>query len=182
MRLARGDFDLWLHGEGIDVGCGDDPLVVESGSVRPWDIGDGDGAMLAGIADGSLDFLYSSHCLEHLEHVPTALLNWARVLRKGGRMYFVVPDYQLYEKLNWPSSFNTDHKNSFTEDRRLSRERVGRMNHWVIEDDIRPLLEGLRCQLVLCRTEDEGFDYSRGLEDQTHGKALSQILCVAVKR
>ncbi len=182
LRRSRGDFDLWLHGDGIDVGSGSDPLQIDSGTVREWDLPDGDGALLQGVADCSLDFVYNSHCLEHLVDVPTALRNWARVLRPGGRMYVVIPDYLLYEKMTFPSRFNSDHKHTFTEDRRFSRERVGRSNHWVIEEHIAPILSVLGCPLILVRTEADGYDFSRGLDDQTLGPALAQVMFVAIKR
>jgi SAM-dependent methyltransferase len=44
------------------------------------------------IADGTLDYLCSSHVLEHLPDPIGALLEWHRVLRPGGLLYLVVPD------------------------------------------------------------------------------------------
>jgi len=118
MRLARGDFQNYLRGDGIDIGAGDDALRVPSGTVRPWDQPDGDAQLLAGISADCFDFVYSSHCLEHMRGVPEALENWIRVLRPGGWLYVVVPDYLLYEKMTWPSPFNSDHpteKHTFVE-------------------------------------------------------------------
>src|SRR5262245_49806129 len=102
-REARGDFDKYLKGNGIDIGAGHDVLVVKEGTVRAWDVPDGDAQLMAGVADESFDFVYSSHCLEHLDSVPEALKNWVRILKPGGHLYFIVPDYILYEKMCWPS-------------------------------------------------------------------------------
>jgi len=40
----------------------------------------------------SLDYLCSSHVLEHLSEPLTSLWEWHRVLRRGGFLYLVVPD------------------------------------------------------------------------------------------
>src|SRR5947209_9131534 len=127
-RLRLGHFEKYLRGSGIDIGCGDDPLAVPEGHVRWWDKVEGDAQHLLGVEAGRFDFVYSSHCLEHLRDVGEALSNWLRVLRPGGYLYVVVPDYLLYEK---------------------------------------------QC---------DGFDFSRGIEDQTRGHALAQIFFVARKR
>src|SRR5688572_15669999 len=44
------------------------------------------------IPDGTLDYLCSSHVLEHLPDPIAALHEWHRVLRPGGLLYLVVPD------------------------------------------------------------------------------------------
>jgi predicted SAM-dependent methyltransferase len=100
LRAKRGDFDRYLCGDGIDIGAGNDPLRVAAGSVRAWDVDDGDAQKMESVADGSLDFVYSSHCREHLRDAPEALSNWIRILKPAGWLYFVVPDYTLYGKLN----------------------------------------------------------------------------------
>jgi SAM-dependent methyltransferase len=47
------------------------------------------------LADDSLDYLCSSHVLEHLPDPLGALHEWHRVLRPGGWLYLVVPDKRL---------------------------------------------------------------------------------------
>lgn len=42
--------------------------------------------------DGSIDYVCSSHVLEHLPNPIAGLLEWHRVLRPGGLLYLVVPD------------------------------------------------------------------------------------------
>lgn len=44
------------------------------------------------VADDTLDYLCSSHVLEHLPDPIAALHEWHRVLRPGGWLYLVVPD------------------------------------------------------------------------------------------
>jgi SAM-dependent methyltransferase len=46
---------------------------------------------LGGIADGSYDFILSSHVLEHIANPVRALMEWIRVLRIGGVLVLVVP-------------------------------------------------------------------------------------------
>ena len=128
IRDDRGDFERYLTGNGIDIGCGPDPLQVKEGKVDPWDLPQGDAQYLEGVKSGSYDFLYSSHCLEHLVDIPTSLKNWTRVVKVGGFVYFTVPEYTIYEKIQWPSIYNSDHKHSFSV--WLGRDRVKRDNHW----------------------------------------------------
>lgn len=82
--------------------------------LRIWDLADGDAQDLGGVDDASFDFVYSSHCLEHMREPDVALANWYRVLRPGGHLVVTVPDEDLYEQGVWPSTFNTDHKWTFT--------------------------------------------------------------------
>jgi SAM-dependent methyltransferase len=44
------------------------------------------------IPDNSLDYLCSSHVLEHIPNPLAALFEWHRVLKPGGKLYLVVPD------------------------------------------------------------------------------------------
>jgi hypothetical protein len=69
----------WFVGEGLDVGSGPDPLgqyremFPLMRSCRAWDVAQGDAQKLEGGADASLDFVHSSHCLEHLHDCEEAL-------------------------------------------------------------------------------------------------------------
>lgn len=179
LRRARGDFEKYLHGDGIDIGAGDDPLVVHVGTVRAWDLHDGDAQLMSGVPDESFDFVYSSHCLEHMRSVEEALRNWLRILKPGGYLYTVVPDYILYEKMVWPSRFNTDHKQSFSF--LVPRVAVRRDNHFHIEQDLFPLIRSLGAEPVRLTLEDTGFNYNFGIADHTMMGALSQICIVARK-
>ncbi len=179
LRKQRGDFEKYLHGDGIDIGAGPDPLVVEQGTVRAWDVQDGDAQIMAGVADGTYDFVYSSHCLEHMRSVEESLRNWLRILKPGGFLYTVVPDYVLYEKMVWPSRFNGDHKQSFSF--LIPRIAVRRDNHFHIEQDLFPLMRALGAEPAHFTVEDNGFNYNFGLADHTMNGALSQLCIVAKK-
>ena len=110
----------YFVGSGIDVGGKPDPLgqyaavFARMGSVRTWDIEDGDAQYLRGASDGEFDFLHASHCLEHMQDPHVALEHWIRVVKPGGFLIITVPDEDLYEQGHWPSRYNADHKWTFT--------------------------------------------------------------------
>jgi SAM-dependent methyltransferase len=110
----------YFVGNGIDIGSGPDPLRRYAElfplmkRCRDWDIADGDAQFLATIPDESLDFVHSSHCLEHMQNPQEALHHWLRVLKPGGHLVVTVPDEDLYEQGVFPSTFNSDHKWTFT--------------------------------------------------------------------
>ena len=127
-RLADSNFlRRYFVGNGIDIGGKPDPLALYQElfplmrEIRTWDWEDGDAQYLAGLGDETLDFVHSSHCLEHLVNPETGLHNWLRVLKPGGYMVITVPDEDLYEQGRFPSTFNRDHKWTFT---------VLKMNSW----------------------------------------------------
>ena len=110
-RISEGFFEKYCKGEGLDVGYGADLIIPNSSG---WDLRNGDAQYLADIEDESFDFVYSSHCLEHMYDVRTALKNWFRVVRKGGYLLLAIPHRDLYEKKNQlPSRWNGDHKHMF---------------------------------------------------------------------
>lgn len=110
----------YFAGDGLDIGGKPDPLLLYKElfplmrSVRTWDWEDGDAQFLATVADESFDFVHSSHCLEHLVNPQEGLWNWFRVVRQGGYLVITVPDEDLYEQGVFPSTFNQDHKWTFT--------------------------------------------------------------------
>ena len=178
-RLAAGHFDKYLRGRGIDIGCGDDKLVVESGEVDGWDVGDGDAMVMASVADETYDFVYSSHCLEHMGDVRDALFNWGRICKTGGHLYFVVPEFVLYEKMQFPSVWNHDHKQTFSF--YIGRDKVSRDNHFH-HSDVVAILEDIGLKVELVELQDDGYDYNVGPSaDQTRAGAMAQILFVAKK-
>lgn len=110
-REKEGFFEKYCQGEGLDIGYGADIIVP---GCSGWDLRNGDAQYLYGIEDESFDFVYSSHCLEHVLDVRIALKNWFRVVRKGGYLIIAIPHRDLYEKKNrLPSRWNLDHKHMF---------------------------------------------------------------------
>lgn len=102
---------LALKGKGIDIGCSDSPILPD---VRCFDMKDGDANFITQYVKEEFDFVYSSHCLEHMLDPKQALTEWWKLVKKGGYLFFTVPDEDLYEQGVFPSRFNSDHKHTFT--------------------------------------------------------------------
>lgn len=159
----------YFRGYGIDVGGGADSLALYKEffplirNVFVYDQPHGDAQMLANVFDNSFDFLYSSHCLEHLCAPAEALENWLRVVRPGGYLVVNVPDEDLYEQGEWPSRFNSDHKLTFT---------IAKPSSWSpVSVDLLHLLSKFRDQAEVLSIQrlDQGYRFEslpRGI-DQT---------------
>jgi SAM-dependent methyltransferase len=126
-RLSQPNFiNRYFVGDGLDIGGKPDPLGLyrevfcRMGVVRTWDLEDGDAQLLEGLEDHSFDFVHSSHCLEHLRDPSEGLRNWLRVVKPAGHLIVTVPDEDLYEQGQFPSTFNRDHKWTFTIHKRAS--------------------------------------------------------------
>ncbi|MDE2132192.1 MAG: class I SAM-dependent methyltransferase [Betaproteobacteria bacterium] len=110
----------YLVGHGIDIGAGNDSIAQYHEffpfmmSCRSWDLPDGDAELMASVQDHSFDFVHSSHCLEHMRNAKNALHNWLRILKPGGHLICIIPDEDMYEQGVFPSTFNSDHKHTFT--------------------------------------------------------------------
>lgn len=121
-RLADHRFATrYFKGRGLDIGPGNDTLALFREffpliqNITTYDFPQqGDAQHLVNVDDGTFDFVYSSHCLEHLRDPVQALRNWIRVVKPGGYLVVQVPDEDLYEQGQWPSRYNSDHKLTFT--------------------------------------------------------------------
>ena len=101
-----------LQGEGIDIGCGPDPVIP---NVQRFDLEQGDANHPSQYLNNKkFDFVFSSHCLEHMHDPAITLQDWYSMVKPGGFLFFIVPDEDLYEQGVFPSRFNTDHKATFT--------------------------------------------------------------------
>jgi predicted SAM-dependent methyltransferase len=180
-RFSRGDFEMWFNGRGLDVGAGNDPLAAPYAHVEAFDLQQGDAQFLKKIKDSRYDFVYSSHSLEHMRDLRVAIRNWCRVLKPGGILYIVVPDWDLYEHGIWPSTKNSDHKHSFS--LRVTQKELGRNSHWSIYEDIAPVLSENGLELQYVELEDQGYNYeiTDPKIDQTHDLALAQICFISKK-
>jgi len=79
----------FCQGWGIDVGTGLWPLP---GAI-PVDVWRGPGVnrSISDFEDGSLDYVFSSHCLEHMENWRETLGEWLRKLRPDGILFLYLP-------------------------------------------------------------------------------------------
>ncbi len=164
-----------LVGRGIDIGCGPWPVVP---GAMPFDLANGDANHITRHVSGQFDYVFSSHCLEHMEDPRAALLEWWRLVAPGGVLIVLVPDEDLYEQGHWPSRYNSDHKWTFTisKAKSWSPRSVNMLEiyEWFRRD--------LRGEPVALSIQDQG--YNRGLRDvdQTRGGALAQIQFIVRKQ
>lgn len=84
----------YCRGRGLDVGAGrfpfQDAIPVDNGTYL-------NACNLRRFADGSLDYVFSSHCLEHLDSWKEALSEWTRVLKKGGTLFLYLPHESMVQ-------------------------------------------------------------------------------------
>jgi len=160
----------WFAGIGLDIGGGNDSLALFAElfprvqKIVIYDMPQGDAQLLDNVDDNSFDFVFASHCLEHLRDPYEALGNWIRVVKPRGHLVIDVPDEDLYEQQNWPSKFNSDHKTSWTIDKESSWSPVS-VNVVDLVRAFRGRARPLKIELI-----DQGYRYSlqnRGF-DQTH--------------
>jgi SAM-dependent methyltransferase len=111
-RTASSFFENYCQGTGIDIGAGRDPLFPDIATLDQLTGGD---AYKLDYPDAHFDYVYSSHCLEHLTYAKQALREWHRALKTGGRLVLFLPDRDNYEHKNeLPSTGNADHKHYWT--------------------------------------------------------------------
>ena len=79
---------MYCRGVGIDIGAGAWPL---EGAAAIENIAGENAYKLDKFADASLDFVFSSHCLEHLEHWQDALRLRIKKIKPGGTLFLYLP-------------------------------------------------------------------------------------------
>jgi SAM-dependent methyltransferase len=140
-----------LTGKGIDIGCGPDPIAPD---VCGFDKEAGDANEITNYVHEEFDFVFSSHCLEHMKDPRKAIQEWWKLVRPGGHLFFIVPDEDLYEQGVFPSRFNGDHKATFTISKTKSWSPVS-IN---VLDLVRSLPGALLVNVAL---QDVGYDRRR---------------------
>jgi len=178
---VKNNYNSYFNGSGIDIGCGEDLLSVNIfksiTNIIPYDINldKNFNAMFCNeFQDNFFDFVYSSHCLEHMIDPYIAFKNWIRICKNGGYIIFSVPHEIFYEKYKWPSMFNNDHKTSWSYEFKSNLPKT--IN---IIDFIKKFQQ--KVELIKCDTILENFDFNKFNEDQTNGLAICQIEIVVKK-
>ena len=99
-------------GEGIDVGAFQEKWKFKNAKIcdltqpEPWN-----DANELPVKDESQDYVFSSHCLEHIHEWVDVLEYWHNVLKIGGVLFLYLPHYnQEY----WRPWNNRKHYNIFT--------------------------------------------------------------------
>ena len=87
---ALWDETVWslLKGRGLDIGAGLDPITTD---VQTFDKHQGDANRIDEYIDQEFDFVFSSHCLEHMCDPWDALARWWKLVRNkaGGHHYLI---------------------------------------------------------------------------------------------
>lgn len=97
------------EGRGVDVGC----MKIEWAfpGARPIDISFNDGYHALNLPEQNIDYIFSSHCLEHIDNWVDVMNYWYNTLRVGGVLFLYLPDYsQEY----WRPWNNRKHKHIFS--------------------------------------------------------------------
>ena len=159
----------FTRGKGIDLGCGPNkafPHFIGIDSckdtelfnieIKP-DVVCEDAANLDFIDENTLDFVFSSHLLEHIEDYSGALVNWWSKLKVGGHLVLYLPHRDLYPRIGTHGS-NPDHKHDFD------------------EDDIRQVMNDIGgWELMVEQVRDQAMEYSFLVVYRKRGDGLQLI-------
>lgn len=88
MSFIRDRAAGWCRGRGLDIGADRWPL---EGATPVYNDPHQNAFKLDRFADGSLDYIFSSHCVEHLDPWQEALRLWITKLRPGGILFLYLP-------------------------------------------------------------------------------------------
>jgi SAM-dependent methyltransferase len=95
-------------GKGYDIGCmkvdwaypGSIPIDLDFDD--PWDANN--------LPDEQVDYIFSSHCLEHVPDWAGTLLYWTEKIRSGGKLFLYLPHY---DQVYWRPWNNRKHIHAF---------------------------------------------------------------------
>lgn len=98
-----------LSGKGLDIGCNRAEWAYPGAKMIDLEIKDEWHAF--NLPDEEYDYIFSSHCLEHIQDWVGALDYWSEHLKPGGVMFLYLPHYsQTY----WRPWNNRKHVNILT--------------------------------------------------------------------
>lgn len=125
-EAAKVKFDVvpYMGNSNLDLGCGPSKvwpnfIGVDNGKdvelfgvqMKP-DVVVATCERLPQFASESMDCVFSSHLLEHIEDYKGALREWWRLVKVGGHLCLYLPDKKFYPNIGEPGS-NPDHKHDF---------------------------------------------------------------------
>ena len=113
-RFIRETALPFLIGNGLDIGCGkwkikDDAIGVDNKSSPGVDLIINDWNDLL---SEEYDYVFSSHCLEHISDWVHALKHWVRVLKPEGVIFLYLPNPKQYNR--WSKKYVSYHLHDFT--------------------------------------------------------------------
>ena len=115
-RIENQFYEKYMSGRGVDIGYrgenNGNPVLYSIGIDR--DTPNYDGKTLP-FQPNELDYVFSSHCLEHLNNPAEYIKEWYQKTKLNGYIIIIVPHQHLYEKKqSKPSRYNADHKTFYT--------------------------------------------------------------------
>lgn len=170
-KTVNGFFNKYMWGIGLDVGYagyteGCLPILPTAVGVD-INFPGYDGKILPFPAQ-SQNYVYSSHCLEHIDNYKQAIQEWYRVTKIKGYVITVVPHQFLYEKkLEKPSFYNEDHKRFYTPAKLLKE----------FEEALEPNTYRVR----LLEDGDDFFDYDRFPTEHSTGQYEITLVIQRIK-
>lgn len=113
----------YTRGRGLDLGCGPDKAWPHFIGVDDYTATGQFGIQMKPdiacnvtkldvFGSASMDFAYSSHCLEHVKDYKATLKEWWRVIKPGGHLCLYLPHKDFYPNIGQPGA-NPDHKHDF---------------------------------------------------------------------
>jgi len=146
-KILDNDDTNYFKGEGIDIGCGPCPI---SENALGFDIDSGDANNIKEFITDKFDYVFSSHCLEHMFDPRKSFKDWWSLVKKNGYLIIAIPDEDLYEQGYFPSLFNSDHKYTFT---------ISKNKSWSTKSiNVLSLLESISgYETIRLETQDDGY-------------------------
>lgn len=96
-------------GEGYDIGCMKKEWAFPG--ATPIDLSFDDEYDALNLPKQGVDYIFSSHCLEHIDNWVDTMDYWYDTLNEGGTLFLYLPDYsQKY----WRPWNNRKHRNMFS--------------------------------------------------------------------
>ena len=117
---VKWDIVEYTAGRGLDLGCGlfkTFPHFIGVDNGHHWgnqgvDVMVDTCEDLSVFADNSMDFVFSSHLLEHITNYEAALKEWWRVIKQDGYLILYLPHKEHYPNIG-EAGANPDHKHDF---------------------------------------------------------------------
>lgn len=170
-RSFENFYYLYTKGNGLDIGYKGslkdaDPIINSIGIDTDYPGYDG---IILPFSDNSKDFVYNSHCLEHISNYKDTIKEWFRVIKIGGYLIITVPHQFLYEKkLNLPSRYNEDHKRFYTPASLLK--------------EVEESLEPNTYRIEYLKDCDQYFDYSIPPEQHSNGEYQIELVIKKIEK
>jgi len=162
MLKVRPRIASYLQGIGLDLGCGNEKVCKEAIGIDLMGKGadiklDLTGVDALGIfADGTFDYVFSSHVLEDFLATEAILSDWWRVVRPGGYLILYSPDPDYYPRVGTAGS-NVEHKKDL---------------YW---QDVWNILKGPDSKLIHHSRHNESNEYSWQLIVQKKNARLKKV-------